>query len=76
MTGTPTSMANFQGLLRDLFQFDQAGLYFGIHRIMNHKRDAVEEIIAGHLPTLVAAELGRGPLVRQAQVEAHRAEGE
>ena len=69
-------MAKFQGLLRKLFQFDQADLDFGIYRIMNHKRDAVEQFITDQLPAFVADELGRGPLAQQAQAEAHRAEVE
>ena len=76
MTSTPTSLAKFQGLLRELFQFDQADLDFGIYRIMNHKRDAVEQFITDQLPTFVADELGRGPLAQQAQAEAHRAKVE
>ena len=76
MTSIQTSLAKFQGLLRELFQFDQADLDFGIYRIMNHKRDAVEQFITDQLPAFVADELGRGPLAQQAQAEAHRAEVE
>ena len=76
MTSTQTSLAKFQGLLRELFQFDQADLDFGIYRIMNYKRDVVEQFITDQLPTFVADELGRGPLAQQAQAEAHRAEVE
>ena len=58
MTATQNSLAKFQGLLRELFQFDQADLYFGSYHIMNHKRDAVERFIteplpAYHLPALL-----------------------
>ena len=76
MTSIPTSLAKFQGLLRELFQFDQADLDFGIYRIMNHKRDAVEQFVTDQLPTFVSDELGRGQLAQQAQAEAHRAEVE
>jgi len=76
MNSTPTSLSKFQGLLRELFQFDQADLDFGIYRIMNHKRDVVEHFITDQLPTFVSDELGRGPLAQQAQAEAHRAEVE
>ena len=72
MTSNQTSLAKFQGLLRELFQFDQADLDFGIYRIMNHKRDVVEQFITDQLPTFVADELGRGPLAQQAQAEAPR----
>jgi hypothetical protein len=34
-----------KGLLRTLFQFDCADLDFGIYRIMNFKRDAIENFI-------------------------------
>ena len=67
MTGTPSSLAKFQDLLRELFQFDCADLDFGIYRIMNHKRDAVERFITEHLPAFVANELEQGPLAQQAQ---------
>ena len=70
MTSTPTSLAKFQSLLRELFQFDQADLDFGIYRIMNHKRDAVERFITEQLPASVAAELDRGPLAEQANASA------
>ena len=72
MTGTPSSLAKFQDLLRELFQFDCADLDFGIYRIMNHKRDAVERFITEHLPAFVANELEQGPLAQQAQAH-HRA---
>ena len=47
----------FQGLLRELFQFDCADLDFGIYRIMNRKRDVVERLISTKLPETVEAEL-------------------
>ena len=71
--GPTTNLARFQDLLRELFQFDCADLDFGIYRIMNHKRDAVERFITEQLPASVAAELASGPLVQQAQAETNRA---
>ncbi len=71
--GPTTNLARFQDLLRELFQFDCADLDFGIYRIMNHKRDAIEQFITEQLPASVAAELGNGPLAQQAQAEANRA---
>ena len=68
--GTSTNLAKFQGLLRELFQFDCADLDFGIYRIMNHKRDAVERFTAEQLPAYVAAKLDSGPLAQQAQAAA------
>ena len=44
-TATETNLVKFQDLLRELFQFDCADLDFGIYRIMNHKRDVVEQFI-------------------------------
>ena len=63
--GPTTNLARFQDLLRELFQFDCADLDFGIYRIMNHKRDAVEWFIAEQLPASVASELGSGQLARK-----------
>ena len=60
----------FQGLLRELFQFDCADLDFGIYRIMNHKRDVVERFITTKLPETVEAELGSGTLASQAEANA------
>ena len=64
-----TNLDKFQSLLRELFQFDCADLDFGIYRIMNHKRDAVEQFITKNLPEAVDAELDSGPLAQQAQAD-------
>jgi adenine-specific DNA-methyltransferase len=61
------SLAKFQSLLRELFQFDCADLDFGIYRIMNHKRDVIERFITEVLPKAVAEELDRGALSEQSQ---------
>lgn len=66
--GREANIRKFQQLLRELFQFDCADLDFGIYRIMNHKRDAVERFIVDKLPHAVSNELGRGALQ-----EEHRA---
>ena len=58
----------FQELLRELFQFDCADLDFGIYRIMNHKRDVIEQFITEKLPKLVANELSTGVLAEQARI--------
>ena len=39
------ALSKFQELLRELFQFDCADLDFGIYRIMNYKRDVVDQFI-------------------------------
>jgi adenine-specific DNA-methyltransferase len=38
MTQPSPALARFQSLLRELFQFDTAGLDFGIDRILNERR--------------------------------------
>lgn len=48
-----------KGLLRNLFQFDSADLDFGIYRIMNKKRDEIEQFIEKDLIDAVNAELGK-----------------
>jgi adenine-specific DNA-methyltransferase len=60
----------FQGLLRELFQFDCAELDFGIYRIMNYKRDVIEKFISIDLPKAIAEELDRGALAEQSQAAA------
>ena len=50
----------FQELLRELFQFDCADLDFGIYRIMNHKRNAIERFIGEELPARIAGDLDTG----------------
>ena len=55
----------FQGLLRELFQFDCADLDFGIYRIMNYKRDVIEKFITQDLPKTIADALNRGALADQ-----------
>ncbi len=69
-TANSKNLAKFQALLRELFQFDCADLDFGIYRIMNHKREVVEQFISERLPKLVDDELGAGPLAQQVRAEA------
>lgn len=58
----------FQELLRELFQFDCADLDFGIYRIMNYKRDAIEAFISEELSETVGRELDHGIIARQTQL--------
>lgn len=51
---TQTYYDKFQRLLRELFQFDVADLDFGMYRIMNAKRDAVEDYIRAPDPLFKA----------------------
>ena len=62
-------LQKFQKLLRELFQFDCADLDFGIYRIMNHKRDVIEEFISKQLPKRISSELATGMLFQQAQAD-------
>ena len=64
-------LQKFQDLLRELFQFDCADLDFGIYRIMNHKRDAIERFISEGLPARIAGDLDQGALDREARVTAN-----
>ncbi len=64
------AMGKFQQLLRELFQFDCADLDFGIYRIMNYKREAIEKFVAEKLPDVVASELNSGSLADQARMAA------
>ena len=68
------AIGKFQQLLRELFQFDCADLDFGIYRIMNYKREAIEKFIAEQLPGVVAEELNSGALADQAQIAEEMAE--
>lgn len=61
------NITKFQELLRELFQFDCADLDFGIYRIMNYKRDVIEQFIQEKLPKAIAHELEQGALAGQSQ---------
>ena len=64
-----THIRKFQDLLRELFQFDCADLDFGIYRIMNHKRDAVEKFVSEKLPAAISDNLETGEARRQAEAQ-------
>ena len=57
LTGMEAPIEKFQQLLREMFQFDRADLDFGIYRIMNHKRSAIEKFIQETLPSTITAAL-------------------
>lgn len=61
------SLKKFQDLLRELFLFDCSDLDFGIYRIMNHKRDVIDQFIAEDLPNAIVEELNGGALVDQSR---------
>ena len=64
----PTPREKFQELLKKLFQFDCAELDFGIYRIMNHKRAAIEQFIDKDLLNGVAMELTSGSLAHESSL--------
>ncbi len=51
------ALTRFQNLLRDLFEFDCADLDFGIYRILNYKREVIEEFITKTLPSIIESEI-------------------
>ncbi|MBA2084701.1 Type III restriction-modification system methylation subunit [Dehalococcoides mccartyi] len=59
-----------QQLLRELFQFNSADLDFGIYRIMNFKRDAIEKFIEKDLIKAVEKGIGTGVLASQSEAVA------
>jgi adenine-specific DNA-methyltransferase len=68
------AVTTFKTLLRELFQFDCADLDFGIYRIMNQKREAVERFIEQDLAAGVHAALSAGALGEQAEATKELAE--
>ncbi len=63
----PSPREKLQQLLRELFQFGSADLDFGIYRIMNFKRNAIERFIKEDLIEAVDKELSSGMLASQSQ---------
>ena len=47
------TLQKFQSLLQQLFRADAADLDFGIYRIINYRRDQLQNFIAEELPTIV-----------------------
>ena len=70
----PTPREKFQGLLKELFQFDCADLDFGIYRIMNQKRAVIERFIEKDLLDGVAMELSSGSLAQESALAQQLAE--
>lgn len=60
-------LEKFQGLLRELFQFDCADLDFGIYRILNARRGLFEDWLTARLPQQVRAALSQGVLRQDTQ---------
>ena len=59
-----------QELLRELFQFDAADLDFGVYRIMNQRRDRIEQFIETDLLDAVDESLESLTDAKRAEVEA------
>ncbi len=70
----PTPREKFQGLLKELFQFDCADLDFGIYRIINQKRAVIERFIEKDLLDGVAMELSSGSLAQESALAQQLAE--
>jgi adenine-specific DNA-methyltransferase len=65
---TPDALTKLRVLLKELFQIEAArDLDFGIYRIMNEKRDEVEDFIDSRLPEVVDEALGSGAAARSAE---------
>ena len=64
---TESNVEKLKRLLRDMFQFDCSELDFGIYRIMNYKRKAIEDFINKDLIEAVSSELDKGALAEQSQ---------
>jgi adenine-specific DNA-methyltransferase len=47
------SLQKFKTLLKEIFQFEASDLDFGIYKILNHKRDQIENFIENRLPQIV-----------------------
>ena len=56
----PTPLERFQSLLRELFQFEQADLDFGVYRIMNLRRERMDRWLNEELPARARAILRQG----------------
>jgi len=58
-----------QELLRDLFQFDAADLDFGVYRILNQRRDRIEQFIEDDLLDAVDESLESLADAKRAEIE-------
>lgn len=71
MNGDPTAFEKFQGLLREMFQFDHSELDFGLFKVLRLKRAFIEQFIDGDgeqdLKSIVARELAN---IRQSDEKA------
>lgn len=66
-------MSNYkklQNVLTEVFQLDQADLDFGIYRIMNQKRDAINDFLQNSLPIQVKELLAKNNTGDNAKIQA------
>ena len=64
-----TSQQKLQGLLQQLFRADDADLDFGIYRIINYRRDQIQNFIDEKLPAIVNDALDANSEVESAHQE-------
>lgn len=65
-----TPRERFQGLLKQLFQYDVADLDFGIYRVLNLRREVIDQYIATDLLAALDQRLGSGVLGTRARAAA------
>jgi adenine-specific DNA-methyltransferase len=65
-----TPRERFQGLLKQLFQYDVADLDFGIYRVLNPRRDVINQFIETDLLALLDKRLASGVLGARARAAA------
>lgn len=63
------SLQKLQNLLQQLFRADAADLDFGIYRIINYRRDQLQNFIDEELPTIVNDALDANPETESAREE-------
>ncbi len=70
MTNTTSSRNRFLGLLRDdILKLGLADLDFGIYRILNYRRGAIETFLSEALPARIEAVLSEQAGQRQSTLE-------
>jgi adenine-specific DNA-methyltransferase len=66
---TQDKYEKFRSLLEELFQFETADLDFGVYRIMNEKRDRIEEFLDRELQQKVRSELKEFQATEQGEAQ-------
>ncbi len=68
---TEEKYEKFRSLLEQLFQFESADLDFGVYRIMNEKRDRIEDFLDEELQQKVKNELEMFQATEQGEAQEH-----